>query len=63
MHTHGRVYPSGLMSALVIGRRALGPIDVPCAVVERESVKKTKGSRSSMMDEDSTVSEQRDTQL
>ena len=38
-------------------RRALGPIDAPFALVESESVRKTKESRLSIMNEGWTVSE------
>jgi hypothetical protein len=60
MCTHGRVYPSGLMFELVMGRTALGPIDAPYALVERESARKTKESRSSMMKDSLRKTEQRD---
>jgi hypothetical protein len=38
-------------------RRALGPIDAPFALVESESVRKTKESRLSIMNEGWTVTE------
>lgn len=47
--TYGRVYPSKLMFAFVMDRTASGPIDVPCALVEREIARRAKESRSSMM--------------
>lgn len=59
MYTHGRVKPSRLMFALVIGRTALGPIDAPFALVESENVRKIKESRQSMINEDWIVSEKR----
>jgi hypothetical protein len=45
------------MFAFVMGRTALGPIDAPFALVKSESVRKTKESGLSMMDEDWIVSE------
>lgn len=51
------MYPSRLMFAFVMGRTALGPIDAPFALVKSESVRKTKESGLSMMDEDWIVSE------
>jgi hypothetical protein len=60
--THGRVCPSGLMSAFVMGREALGPIGVPHALVEKESARKTKESRLSMINDSLRRTEQSDAQ-
>ena len=57
MGTYGRVYPSGLMFALVMGRTASGPIHAPLA--ESENDTRTKESRFSIMNEDWIVSEKR----
>ena len=57
MGTHGRVYPSGVMFALVMGRTASGPIHAPLA--ESGNVTKTKERRFSIMNEDWIVSEKR----
>lgn len=59
MYTNGRVKPSRLMFALVMGRTAVGPMDAPFVLVESENVRKIKESRISIMNEDWIVSEKR----
>ena len=60
MYTNGRVKPSRLMFALVMGRTAVGPIeDAPFALVESENVRKIKESRLSITNEEWIVSEKR----
>jgi hypothetical protein len=50
------------MFAFVMGRTALGPIDVLYALAERESARKTKESRSSMIKDSLRKTEQGDAQ-